>query len=96
MARKSRTMVSRIGASQRTRVGAKQKVPTLILSGDWLKAIGFPVGAPLHLVSDRRGEMMLQRLGLRLPRTLKIVAKCQRPNALRRTFNSVGRRRVGD
>ena len=64
---------------------SKMKVPKLVLSGEWLKAIGFPIGAPLHLACDRRGEIVLHRLGLRLPRTLRILAKSQRPNAIRRT-----------
>jgi len=68
------------------------KIPKLVLAGEWLKAIGFPVGAPLHLVCDRRGELMLHRLGLRLPRTLRIVAKCQRPNAIRVTAGRGARR----
>jgi len=72
--------------------GKKIKIPKLILAGEWLKAIGFPVGAPLHLVCDRRGELMLHRLGLRLPRTLRIVAKCQRPNAIRVTAGRGARR----
>jgi hypothetical protein len=50
------------------------KVPTLVLRGEWLKAIGFPINAGLYLTTDRRGEMTLHRLGLGLPRRLRIVA----------------------
>lgn len=50
------------------------KVPTLTLRGEWLKAIGFPINAGLYLTTDRRGEMTLHRLGLGLPRRLRIVA----------------------
>jgi len=51
------------------------KVPMLVLRGEWLKAIGFPINAGLYLTTDRRGEMTLHRLGLGLPRRLRIVAK---------------------
>ena len=50
------------------------KVPTLVLRGEWLKAIGFPIKAGVYLTTDRRGEMTLHRLGLGLPRRLRIVA----------------------
>jgi hypothetical protein len=56
-------------------VGARKiKIPTLVLRGEWLKAIGFPVGAALYLTTDRRGEVVLNRLGLSLPRRLYIRA----------------------
>jgi hypothetical protein len=54
--------------------GADIKVPMLVLYGEWLKAIGFPIGAAAYLVSDAQGELALQRVGLRLPRRLKIRA----------------------
>jgi len=50
------------------------KVPTLVLRGEWLKAIGFPIKAGVYLTTDRRGEITLHRLGLGLPRRLRIVA----------------------
>lgn len=50
----------------------KIKIPTLVLRGEWLKAIGFPIGAALYLTTDRRGEVVLHRLGLSLPRRLYI------------------------
>jgi hypothetical protein len=50
------------------------KVPMLTLRGEWLKAIGFPIKAGVYLTTDRRGEMTLHRLGLGLPRRLRIVA----------------------
>jgi hypothetical protein len=50
------------------------KVPMLVLRGEWLKAIGFPINAGAYLTTDRRGEMTLHRLGLGLPRRLRIVA----------------------
>ena len=54
--------------------GAKVKVPMLVLYGEWLAAIGFPIGAAAYLVSDQQGELALNRVGLRLPRRLKIRA----------------------
>jgi len=54
--------------------GRDIKVPMLVLYGEWLAAIGFPIGAAAYLVSDQRGELALCRVGLRLPRRLKIRA----------------------
>lgn len=54
--------------------GADIKVPMLVLYGEWLAAIGFPIGAAAYLISDQQGELALQRVGLRLPRRLKIRA----------------------
>jgi hypothetical protein len=53
---------------------AKVKVPMLVLRGEWLKAVGFPIGAAAYLTTDRRGELTLHRLGLSLPRRVRIVA----------------------
>jgi hypothetical protein len=63
-----------VSASTVTAGAAKIKVPTLVLRGEWLKAIGFPIGSALYLTTDQRGEMTLHRLGLGLPRRLRIVA----------------------
>ena len=46
----------------------------LVLYGEWLKAIAFPIGAAAYLISDQQGELALSRVGLRLPRRLKIRA----------------------
>ena len=54
--------------------GAEIKVPILVLCGEWLKAVGFPIGASAILTTDRRGEIALTRLGLGLPRRLYIRA----------------------
>jgi hypothetical protein len=55
-------------------IGASPKnVPRLVLEGEWLKAVGFPVGSAAVLTTDRRGEMTLHRLGLGLPRRLRIT-----------------------
>jgi hypothetical protein len=61
-----------ICASTVTAGARKVKIPMLVLRGEWLKAIGFPVGAALYLTTDRRGEVALNRLGLSLPRRLYI------------------------
>ncbi len=55
-------------------VGASANdVPKLVLQGEWLKAIGFPVGSAAVLTTDRRGEMTLHRLGLSVPRRVRIT-----------------------
>ena len=57
-------------------VGASgARVPTLILRGEWLKAAGFPIGAGCYIEVDRRGEVAVHRLGLGVPRRIRIVAK---------------------
>jgi len=50
------------------------KVPMLVLCGEWLKTIGFPIGSAAYLISDKHGELALQRVGLRVPRRLYIRA----------------------
>ena len=54
---------------------AKAKVPVLVLRGEWLKAVGFPIGTAAYLISDRQGELALHRLGLRFPRRLIVRAR---------------------
>jgi hypothetical protein len=44
------------------------EVPILVLCGDWLKAIGFPIGSAAYLTTDAQGDLALHRMGLRLPR----------------------------
>ena len=53
---------------------AKIEVPMLVLYGEWLKAIGFPIGSAAVLTTDRRGELALHRFGLGFPRRLYIRA----------------------
>ena len=53
----------------RTRVD----VPMLVLRGEWLKAIGFPIGATAFLSTDKHGDISLRRLGIALPKKLRIV-----------------------
>ena len=50
------------------------KVPMLLIYGEWLKAIGFPIGAAACLTTDERGELTLHRTGLAMPRRLHIRA----------------------
>ena len=53
----------------RTRVD----VPMLVLRGEWLKAIGFPIGAKAFLSTDKQGDIQLTRMGLKRPKRLRIV-----------------------
>jgi hypothetical protein len=48
------------------------EVPILVLCGDWLKAIGFPIGSAAYLTTDAQGDLTLHRTGLRMPRRLYI------------------------
>ena len=54
--------------------GADIKVPMLVLYGEWLAAIGFPIGSAAYLISEQQGEISLKRVGLRLPRKVTIRA----------------------
>jgi hypothetical protein len=54
--------------------GVDIKVPMLVLYGEWLAAVGFPIGAAAYVISDEQGELALNRVGLRLPRRLRIRA----------------------
>jgi len=54
--------------------GVKIEVPMLVLYGEWLKAIGFPIGSAAVLTTDKRGELALHGVGLRLPRRLYVRA----------------------
>jgi len=65
---------TRVGASLRTIAGSKRKVPTIVLRGDWLKSLGFPVDAPIYVVASAHGRMAICRQGLHRPRWLYIVA----------------------
>jgi len=61
-----------ISSSTMTIGEAAIEVPMLVLCGEWLKAIGFPIGSAVVLTTDKRGELALNRLGLGLPRRLYI------------------------
>jgi len=45
----------------------------LVLRGEWLKAIGFPIGAKAFLSTDKRGDITLTRMGLKRPRKIRIA-----------------------
>jgi hypothetical protein len=64
-----------VGESVRAKGAHASRVPTLILRGEWLKAAGFPIGAGCYIEVDRRGEVAVHRLGLGVPRRLRIVAR---------------------
>lgn len=53
---------------------AKLEVPMLVLYGEWLKAAGFPIGSSAYVTADDRGELALSRLGLRVPRRVRVRA----------------------
>jgi hypothetical protein len=53
---------------------AKIEVPMLVLYGEWLKALGFPIGSAAIVTTDKRGELALHRLGLGVPRRVRIRA----------------------
>lgn len=63
-----------IGASHVGAGNVTVKVPMLILRGEWLRACGFPIGSAAYLTADHRGELALNRLGLSLPRRVRVVA----------------------
>jgi hypothetical protein len=52
---------------------ARVDVPMLVLRGEWLKVIGFPIGATAFLSTDTRGDIKLTRMGLKRPRKLRLV-----------------------
>jgi hypothetical protein len=52
---------------------ARVDVPMLVLRGEWLKAIGFPIGATAFLSTDKRGDIKLTRMGLKRPRKLRVL-----------------------
>jgi hypothetical protein len=54
------------------RGAAKVEVPMLVIYGEWLKAVGFPIGSAACVTTDRHGELALNRIGLALPRRLYI------------------------
>jgi hypothetical protein len=45
----------------------------LVLRGEWLKTIGFPIGAKAFLSTDKQGDIQLTRMGLKRPKRLRIV-----------------------
>ena len=47
--------------------------PERVFRGEWLKAIGFPIGATAFLSTDKQGDITLTRMGLTRPRRLRVV-----------------------
>ena len=45
----------------------------LVPRGEWLKATGFPIGATAFLSTDQRGDITLRRMGVSVPRRLRVV-----------------------
>jgi hypothetical protein len=66
--------VSHVSSTARPKEGRRRDVPTITLRGDWLKALGFPIGAPIHVFAEAHGRMAICRMGLHKPRWLRIVA----------------------
>ena len=65
--------VDRVYAGKVTVARTRVDVPMLVLRGEWLKAIGFPIGATAFLSTDKRGDITLTRMGLARPRKLRVV-----------------------
>jgi hypothetical protein len=51
----------------------------LVLRGEWLKAIGFPIGANAFLSTDKCGDITLRRMGLTRPRRLRVASELAAP-----------------
>jgi hypothetical protein len=47
----------------------------IVLCGDWLKAAGFPVGAPIYVTSQSEEEMQIYRMCTARKRTLRISVR---------------------
>lgn len=69
-----RDQFTHVGSATTTRRGELREVPAIVLRGDWLKALGFPIGAPIYVFAEAHGRMAIYRPGLRKPRWLRIVA----------------------
>lgn len=53
---------------------AEISVPMLVLYGEWLKAVGFPIGSAAIVTTEKHGELALHRLGLGVPRRFRVRA----------------------
>ena len=67
--------VDRVYAGKVTVARTRVDVPMLVLRGEWLKAIGFPIGAKAFLSTDKQGDIQLTRMGLKRPRRLRVVRR---------------------
>jgi len=72
-ARTDHHTVDRARAGKVTVARTRVDVPMLVLRGEWLKAIGFPIGAKAFLSTDKHGDITLTRMGLTRPRKLRVV-----------------------
>ena len=52
--------VTRTFASARGKT--KRKVPSITLSGEWLRKAGFPPDAPILIMVQQRGQVIIDRL----------------------------------
>jgi hypothetical protein len=69
-----RRLCNHLGFGSKITVGgATVDVPMLVLRGEWLQAIGLSIGSTALLSTDQRGEITLCRLGVTVPRWLRIV-----------------------
>lgn len=66
--------LTRVGSAISRSSGETRNVPAIVLRGDWLKALGFPIGAPIYIFAEAHGRMAIYRPGLRKPRWLRLVA----------------------
>ena len=65
--------VDRVYAGKVTVARTRADVPMLVLRGEWLKAIGFPIGAKAFLSTDKQGDITLTRMGLTRPRRVRVL-----------------------
>jgi len=65
---------TRVGVSLRTVAGVKRKIPTIVLRGEWLKALGFHAGETIYVSTRAHRHMAICRPNLQRPRWLHIVA----------------------
>ena len=66
--------LTQVGSALVTRDGESRAVPAILLRGEWLKALGFPIGAPIYAFAEAHGRMAIYRPGLHKPRWLRLVA----------------------
>ena len=67
------THSARVAHARVTVARTRVDVPMLVLRGESLKAVGFPIGAKAFLSTDKQGDIQLTRMGLSKPRRLRIT-----------------------
>ena len=60
-------------AGKVTVASTRVDVPMLVLRVEWLRAIGFPIGAKAFLSTDKQGDIQLTRMGLKRPKRLRVL-----------------------